>query len=116
LNWIARAYFTTTFKLCEATRQHPLGQGECPEVVKARTASLLLLDDLGNENPGFEKWLLSIIDSRIGEQLPTWVTSGFTVDALSERYGQALVRRLCEKGVGTLIDLFRAGAALKAVR
>jgi len=116
LNWMARANFVTAFNLCEATRQHPLGQGEAPEVTKAKRASLLILDDLGNENLGFEKWLLSIIDARISANLPTWVTSGFPVDDLTLRYGQSLVRRICEKGVGTLIDLFRAGAQLKAVR
>lgn len=117
LDWISGVFFTSAFALCEATRQYPLGHGECPEITKVRRGTLVLIDDLGNENAGFEKWLLSVIDSRISQNLPTWVTSGFTVDQVTERYGQALVRRLCERGSGSLVDLFRADVRkLEAVR
>ena len=116
LDWARGVYFVRAFDLAAADREHKFGEGKCPEILRARDASLLFLDDLGNENPGNEKLLLNVIDHRISANLPTWVSSGFTVDQLTERYGQALVRRLCEKGTGTLIDLFRAGAQLKAVR
>lgn len=115
--WVSGIYFVTAFNLCEATRQHQLGKGECPDVTRARTASLLILDDICNENPGNEKLILSIVDARIAANLPTWATSGFTVDDINLRYGQALTRRLCERGTGTLIDLFRLSSRkLEAVK
>ena len=116
LEWARRMYFVRAFDLAAADHEHKFGEGKCPEIRRARDASLLFLDDLGNENPGNENLLLNVIDHRISANLPTWVTSGFGIDELTQRYGQALVRRLCEKGSGTLIDLFRAGAQLKAVR
>ena len=45
-----------------------------------------------------------VVDARYSQQRPTIVTSGLRPDAFRERYGDAMWRRLTEKGIGDLID------------
>jgi DNA replication protein DnaC len=92
--------------LAEATKWHRLGTGEPPALARARAASVLFLDDLGQEAAGMEHVLFGLIDERYEFGRPTIVTCGLTLQEVSVRYGQHLSRRFSEKSVGSIIDLF----------
>jgi DNA replication protein DnaC len=82
--------------LAHAARMHPLGQGECEAITNARGASLLILDDLGLERDPAE--IVDVVHERYERNRPTWTTSGLTLPQLTERYGEAFVRRLGQVG------------------
>jgi hypothetical protein len=94
------------YRLVESIKWHRLGTGEPPEMTRAREATVLFLDDVGQEQPGQEHILFGLINDRYEQQKPTLVTCGLTIQEVGDRYGQHLYRRLCEKSVGTIIDLF----------
>lgn len=87
------AWFKAT-ELASARREHPLGQGEAPEVREAISASLLFLDDLGWERD--TSAVCDIIAERYEHGLPTIATSGKTRDELSAYYGAAVIRKLLQ--------------------
>jgi len=101
--WIAGALWTTAHELVRARRQHPLGEGEAPAIERAMEAIVLFIDELGCE-PASEV-IFELVDHRYSRRLPTIVTSGPTLAAFASRYGDALVRRLAETGVGTIVDV-----------
>jgi DNA replication protein DnaC len=88
--------FASTYALAGARARHPLGQGEAPDVEKAMSAPLLLLDDVGSEADDRRNVISDIVFARHEADLPTWVTTGFTPEQLMARYGSALIRRLIE--------------------
>jgi DNA replication protein DnaC len=104
IQWIAAAHWTTAHALIRARRETPLGRGEAPAIERAMESTLLLLDELGCE-PASEV-IFEIADQRYSRRLPTIVTSGRTLAAFAGRYGDALVRRLAESGVGRLLDVY----------
>lgn len=71
-------------------------------------ADLLVIDDLGtetvvtelhSENQDKKALLFEIIDLRIGEGLPIFITSNLTIEQLNTRYGYKTVSRLENNGV-----------------
>jgi hypothetical protein len=92
------ARFVEAYGLAGARARHPLGQGEAPEVIAAMDATLLVIDDLGSEIDDRRNVLADVIFHRHNEELPTWVTTGFTAEQLMARYGSAVVRRMLEQG------------------
>jgi DNA replication protein DnaC len=79
-----------------ARKQHPLGQGEAPEVSRACAARLLVVDDAGWErDPTAVSYVL---DHRMQRGVQTIVTTGRTRSELSDHYGAAVVRRFVETG------------------
>jgi adenylate kinase family enzyme len=99
--------------LAGARRHHALGKGEAPLVERCADAGLLILDDLGWETTG-DTAIAEVLNRRYecGECF-TLVTSGYPRDALLERYGEAVLRRLLEVGGkrGRVVDLFPREAA-----
>lgn len=65
---------------------------------RAKTVDLLALDDLGAEKP--TEWqqekLFVIVNARCGNQLPTFVTTNYGLEELSERIGPRTFERLLE--------------------
>lgn len=100
----ARMLWITAAALCMARKQHRLGEGEAPEVERAEGATLLFLDELGQEIAD-DRWLLEFLDVRYSRQLPTITTSGLTQFELEARYGIGTRRRLVEPR-GIFVDLF----------
>jgi len=92
------ARFVAAYWLAGARGRHALGQGEAPEVVQAITAPLLLLDDVGSEASNHHNVIQDVIFARHNDDLPTWITTGFSEQQLSERYGSQVVRRPVEHG------------------
>jgi DNA replication protein DnaC len=97
----------TAHSLARARRQYSLGDGEAPAIAEAMDAPLLIIDELGFE-PATEV-LFEVVDARYAKRWPTIVTSGKTQVEFTERYGDALVRRLAGDGIGALVDV-HAGA------
>ncbi len=76
-----------------------LGEGsEAAMIRRAKTAAVLVLDDLGAHN--FSQWtqdkLFSLVNYRINQQLPVIVTSNLTLNQLEEVVGQRTTSRLVE--------------------
>jgi DNA replication protein DnaC len=103
------------YTLADCVRWHKLGDGEPPEIKGARNATVLMLDDLGQENAGGEQTLFALLDDRYDRGAPTLVTSGLTIEQLKSRYGAHLFRRIVESGIGSLIDMHPRGK-LQAVK
>jgi DNA replication protein DnaC len=83
--------------LAHSARYYPLGEGEPPDIEKARTRRLLVLDDLGLERDHGE--IVDVLHARYEQGFPTWTTTGLNYEQLNDRYGEALVRRLTD-GLG----------------
>lgn len=93
---ICGALWTDAHALVRAAREHRLGAGPCAEVLAAARTSVLWLDELGQESR--TEVLFELLDARYQHGLPTVVTTGLRVDELRSRYGEALTRRLVERG------------------
>lgn len=99
-----RWYSSATLSL--ARREHPLGEGEAPDILRASGASLLVLDDIGwDKDPQI---VSEVLHKRYEQGAPTILTSGRTVAELSSHYGAAVLRRFGEAGglSNMLIDCF----------
>ena len=99
--WVARyerrAMFFAAHRLGVARLQHPAGHGEAPLVEAAMDAPLVLLDDLGSERDFPSNPIADVIFERHARDLPTWVTTGLSRDALVVRYGAGVTARLFER-------------------
>lgn len=81
-------------RLGVAERQHSLGAGEADVLTSAKRAGLLVLDDLGLEEPGA---VLPVLAHRYDEGLPTIVTTGLTRGGLTKHLAAAGVRLVTEQ-------------------
>lgn len=95
--------WTTGFDVAYARRNHALGS-EPPLIGSAKSASLLVVDDVGSE-PIADNVLFEIVNERYTRRLPTLITTGLTGEQFADRYGDALDRRLTEKGIGAPIEV-----------
>lgn len=86
------AMWVTAASLSRARSEHSLGVGEAPLVDAAMSASLLVIDDAGMEREFGT--VTDVIFRRHDEMLPTIVTTGFGRTALTEKYGDGVVRRM----------------------
>jgi DNA replication protein DnaC len=96
LHTLARLEWYSGSQVALARKQSPLGTGEAKVVKNAIQASLLVVDEVGFEP--FDGALFDVVDGRYMRQRPTIVTTGLTVDAFKTKYGDALWRRLTERG------------------
>jgi DNA replication protein DnaC len=94
--------WTTGNDIVHAYRDSKLGS-EPELLVSAKAASFLVIDDVGLEP--FDNILFHVIDSRYSHCLPSIVTTGLTTEGFIARYGEALDRRLTEKGIGAPIEI-----------
>lgn len=111
--WEARhprrpAVFVPAWKLDVARAQHGLGHGEAPEVEQTFAAGLCVLDDLGSERNTAMNAVPDVIYARALEGRPTWVTTWMTPEAVTQRYGDGVARRLFEAGRAVVIACGKA--------
>ena len=104
MRWLAlavgpRAYEIRASRLGSAPGRHPLGGGDAAEIVRARSARVLCLDDVGTEEERYIGIIQEVIDYRYSEGLATITTSGLRQEELAERLGAAYTRRLVEQHV-----------------
>lgn len=98
--------WTTASEIARVLREHRLGDREEPELIRRSvSANLLVVDELGPEPPHRLGELFDLLDRRYVAGRATLVTSGLTLEAFRERYGDALYRRLTEPGRGFLINV-----------
>ena len=95
--------FASARSLGVARAQHALGAGEAPEVVRACSADLLVLDDLGSERDTPTNAVPDVIFTRAEAGRPMWVTTWMTPQAIAQRYGDGVARRLYEAGLVTIV-------------
>lgn len=91
----AMRWFSAT-DLAAARREHPLGQGEAPEIRDASYASLLFLDDSGWDRD--VQAVAEVLNTRYELERPTIVTTGRSPAQLLAHYSGAVVRRLLDAG------------------
>lgn len=83
-------------ELARARRETPLGK-PIVKVERALNATVLMLDDLGQEAPCDKDDLVYVLTERQRHRRKTIVTYGYALDSLGERYGAHLERRLTER-------------------
>lgn len=91
--------FAHAFRLSTARAQHSLGDGEAPTIDKAMHASLLLIDDLGNERKTELSAVPDVLFERHAEELATWITTAFEPAEIATRYGDGIARRVFERAL-----------------
>jgi DNA replication protein DnaC len=91
-----RGMFVDAYQLGQARAQHQLGAGEAKPVQDAIHAEALILDDLGAERDTVHSAIPDVLHARHANSRPTIITSGFSMQELSTRYGDGIARRLFE--------------------
>lgn len=96
--------WASALELTDAERRHPLGEGLPPIVQGARTAPVLVLDDVGWERT--PDAILGVLAARYARGAPTVLTSGLRWTELVRRYGEAALRRPLQAGgkAGAVVD------------
>lgn len=84
-----QARFLDAQTLGLAREQHKLGAGEAPLVVDAIGASVLVLDDVGQEPPRHAEVVRHVVRRRADFRRATWITTWMTREELAERYADA---------------------------
>lgn len=105
LDTAARVRFINAADLAEDAKRWPSHRGvAAPLVEEARNASILLLDDLGHEDPR-DNSVWRVLDYRYRADLRTVKTSRLTRRQMAgaDRYGEDGARRVFETGV--VVDL-----------
>jgi len=96
--------------LPNARLQQSFGKGEADLVDRAAKARFLVLDDMGWESKRAQAddVVLEVIARRYDSGLTTYITSGLSRAAFTERYGDAVERRITEAGgkPGKTMDLW----------
>lgn len=109
LSALSSTLWTKAFELVEALGVYG-NELNAPLIVKAKEASILVVDELGPEPAKHIGVIFDIIDRRYERGAPTVGTSGLTKAAFLSRYGDAFFRRLTDGTVGNrLIDVHKAG-------
>lgn len=88
--------WVSSHKLAKARAGQPLGEGEAPLVQSCMDASLLVLDELGGEDPRYASAVGEVLFERHEQARPTWVTTGVGPKEIASRYGGGIARRVFE--------------------
>lgn len=96
--------FATAMDLARAAAEHPLGQGQAPAVAAAIRASVLVLDDLGQESDAYRSDVEYVIASRHNLAKPTIFTTFLDGAGIGRRYGGGVGRRVYDKSVVIVLE------------
>ncbi len=88
--------WVSSHKLAKARAGQPLGEGEAPIVEMCMNASVLVLDELGGEDPRYASAVAEVLFERHEQAKPTWVTTGVGSKEIATRYGGGIARRVFE--------------------
>jgi DNA replication protein DnaC len=96
-------------ELERARAEHRMGAGDAPEILKAQAATVLVLDDAGQEHD--PSAVREVLAARYDLGVPTIATSNATPAQLSAHYGDAFVRKLLESGphMAVVVNLLDGG-------
>jgi hypothetical protein len=109
---VARAkkcFYVSAFDLARDRARYPLGEGETPLVRRSMFASVLLIDDLGNEPDSQLSAVSDVIYERHAQGRPTWVTTYLDEPACGAKYGALVARRIFERS--TILHLAKRGGS-----
>lgn len=95
--------WTSGHALAKARVSASLGD-EAPLVQQALDADLLVIDELGGEEPRHATSVSEVIYERHAENRPTWITTGVSPKVIADRYGGGIARRVFEGA-----EVFRLG-------
>lgn len=86
------------FDMANARLSHGLGKGESPLVQEAIDADFLVMDDIGWESKraGADDVVVEVIAARYDAGRITYATTGLNYEQIESRYGEAVIRRLCQ--------------------
>ncbi len=93
---LRRYRWVSSHKLAKARSGLPLGEGEAPLVTACMEAPLLVLDELGGEDPRYASAVGEVLFDRHEQARPTWVTTGVGPNEIAARYGGGIARRVFE--------------------
>ena len=116
------ALFVTATSLAADRERTRLGQGEGQLVAAAMRASVLVIDDLGQDVSIRGTAIADVINHRYNANTPTWVTTFLPSKEIGRLYGGGTLRRLVEakqvvmlgpppKGTGSRIEQNEGGAS-----
>ncbi len=88
--------WVSSHQLAKARAGHSLGDGESPLVESALKATLLVLDELGGEDPRYASAVAEVLYERHEQARTTWVTTGVGSKEIASRYGGGIARRVFE--------------------
>lgn len=94
--------FESAFMLSTARVKHPLGEGDPEIITQAERAGLLVIDELGSEEPRYREVLKEVIFARHWHSRATWVTTWMKLEDLAVAYGDGILRRIFQEA--TVID------------
>lgn len=90
-----RGFWVSAHDLAKARSMASLGSE--PETVRrALQADLLCVDELGGESDRYGSALSEVIYERHAQGRQTWVTTGVSPQAIAQRYGGGIARRVFE--------------------
>jgi DNA replication protein DnaC len=87
--------FCGAVEICAAQRNSDYGR-TCVELSDAKRASLIVLDDIGQEFARDAEIITELVHSRHNESKPIIVTSWLEPNAIATRYGDGTARRILE--------------------
>ena len=93
------ATFVHAFRIGMARIQTRAGTGEAEIVEAAMRTPLALIDDVGAENHTANNAMLDVVFERHAEDLPMWLTTGWTSQQIISRYGAGFLRRISERAL-----------------
>lgn len=101
-----RLRFTTGPELMRELRAGYDDDSYNDKLYKIMVVRLLAIDDLGAERPTewVQEQLFTIVNYRYEHQLPTWITTNYGLDELSERIGPRVMDRLMESAYVIAVD------------
>lgn len=99
-----RAFVETTGRPARFVPAVRLASGRFVLEDEMLTVPLVLLDDVGMDRAQANNLVADLVYERHAQGLATWATTGLSRAQLTERYGDGIVRRLCERAV-----IFRLG-------
>lgn len=90
--------YVSAFALAKARGNAPIGS-EAPLVERALGAPLVVIDELGGEDPRYASAVAEVIYERHGNGLATWITTGVDAPKVASRYGGGIARKAFEDAV-----------------
>lgn len=94
----AEHLYISSFALAKARGNASLGR-EAPDVERALEAPLVVIDELGHEDPRYASAVTEVIYERHAQDRPTWITTGVWQKEIASRYGGGIARRVFEDAV-----------------
>lgn len=100
----AEHLYVSAFALAKARGNAPMGK-EAELIDRALSAPLVVIDELGGEDPRYASAVTEVIYERHAASLSTWITTGVGAKEIASRYGGGIARKALE--TATVFELGR---------